>query len=348
MRYKIIPVFIPHASCPNQCIFCNQREITSVSGYDYDSVKNTIAECVATFSDDNALREIAFYGGSFTAIESDVQEKFLSIAKGYIDSGDIESIRISTRPDSIDTETLDRLKRYGVKTIELGIQSMSDDVLDANDRGQTRADSVRASKLIKEHGFTLGHQIMPGLYKDTPEAMLQTADECIELKPEFMRVYPCLVVKGTDLAKLYESGEYVPLTIDEAVDICKDIYKKAARAGVTIIRMGLHPERDFVESGIVAGPFHPSFKHLVISALFYDLIARLLGSLDLNGEDLVILVNKSDVSNATGIKKSNIVRIREKFSLKSVKVTADENIKEGSVTLSYDKVTLSAGILDVR
>jgi histone acetyltransferase (RNA polymerase elongator complex component) len=276
MRHKIIPVFIPHASCTNKCVFCNQNEITRVSGYDYDSVDETIAKCVRSFKDGGSLKEIAFYGGSFTAIEPDRQEALLSIAKRYIDNGLAGSVRVSTRPDCIDEETLSRLEHYGVRTIELGIQSMSDEVLKANLRGHAKNDSIEASSKIKGKGFMLGHQIMPGLYTDTLETMLETIEGSLQLKPDFLRVYPCLVVKGTKLHELYLNGGYKPLSLEEAVNICKVIYVKAAAAGVKIIRMGIHPDRSFVESGLIAGPFHPAFKHLVISSLFFDLSELLI------------------------------------------------------------------------
>ncbi|MFC1855142.1 elongator complex protein 3 [Thermodesulfobacteriota bacterium] len=334
MRHRIIPVFIPHASCPNQCIFCNQKEITRVRGYDHQGIKDILTKSVPFLSESSATREIAFYGGSFTAIEAGEQEALLSIAKRYIDGGGVDSIRVSTRPDCIDDDILMRLKRFGVKTIELGVQSMSDDVLIANHRGHTKADSVNASKMIKDAGFTLGHQIMPGLYKDSDETINETIYESMKLRPDIMRVYPCVVVKGTRLHELYESGEYVPLTLDKAVEICKKVYLKARENGIRIIRMGLHPDREFIDDALVAGPFHPAFKHLVISSHYYSLLEATIEEANkLNAsavDDITFIVNPREVSSFVGMNRDNVRRLQEKFSINSIKFTTDEGVEEGT------------------
>jgi histone acetyltransferase (RNA polymerase elongator complex component) len=350
MRYKIIPVFIPHASCPEQCVFCDQKKITGVAVYDLDTVKDTIEKCIRSFKEDGKKGEIAYYGGSFTAIPEDTQVELLKVGKARINSGAVESIRVSTRPDYIDSKTLTRLKEYGVKTIELGVQSMSDGVLAANRRGHTREDTIRASTMIKEAGFLLGHQVMPGLYTDTYETMLYTATESLKLKPDFLRVYPCLVIRGTELFKLFKEGEYVPLTIDSAVNICKEIYKMAKAAGVTVIRMGIHPERDFVEGGYVAGPFHPAFKHLVISALFSDLIDLLIEKSEYDAgasKDVIFKVNDRDVSNFVGINKKNLKRLKVRYPNSEVRLKREEGIKEGDIVIDYCNRSIKASILDL-
>ena len=344
MRHKIIPVFIPHASCPNQCIFCNQKEITRVVGYDLDSVSATLSGLVGSLRCISyAKREIAFYGGSFTAIESEYQESLLALAKRYIDNGQIDSIRVSTRPDYINEDILSRLHRYGVRTIELGVQSMSDHVLDANRRGHTRQDTIDASKLIRERGFMLGHQIMPGLLDDTRETILKTAAESICLKPDFLRVYPCLVVKDTKLYELFKAGEYAPMTIDEAVSICKSIFLMAQAGGVKIIRMGLHPERDFVDDGFVAGPFHPAFKQLVVSSLFCDISEMLIERSATKGEAKFI-VNPKDISNFVGIRGANVKRLKEKYSLSNIEFTAESNLKQGSIAIDNSGTLFKADL----
>jgi histone acetyltransferase (RNA polymerase elongator complex component) len=352
MRHQIIPVFIPHASCPQQCVFCNQKKITGVAGYDHGSVRNSIDSCISSMRKSNAgkarvcLREIAFYGGSFTAIKPGHQEALLKIAKAYLDKRLVDSVRVSTRPDCIDEEILHRLGRYGVSTIELGVQSMSDDVLDANLRGHTKSDTVSASKMIKAAGFKLGHQIMPGLYNDTKETMLETIEESMKLKPDFLRVYPCLVVRETRLEELYNEGKYEPLSIEKAVDICKLIYLKAGSAGIKIIRMGIHADSDFIEGGFVAGPFHPAFKHLVISSLFYDLCEILISKSALD-DDVTFTVNKSDVSNFVGINGSNVKKLKEKYSLSNLNLVQAQGAKKGSIAIDHGNKHYKANILDI-
>ena len=352
MRHQIIPVFIPHASCPQQCVFCNQKKITGVAGYDRGTVRDTIERCIDTMRERvhtkpmASLRDIAFYGGSFTAIAAEHQETLLKIAKDYLDKGAVDSVRVSTRSDCIDDDTLHRLNIYGVSTIELGVQSMSDGVLDANLRGHTKRDTMDASEMIKAAGFGLGHQIMPGLYKDTKETMAETIEESLKLKPDIMRVYPCLVVKGTRLEELYSEGKYKPLSIDEAVEICKVIYLKASGAGVKIIRMGIHPEKGLVESGYVAGPLHPAFKHLVLSSLFYDLSEILIKKFALD-DNVAFTVNKKDVSNFVGIKNANVKRLKEKYSLSNIKLVQTESTKKGSVEINQGDKHYKASIFDI-
>ncbi len=344
MHNKIIPVFIPHASCPRQCIFCNQKKTTGVNGYDLEYVTETIEKCIASMGGGGGavVREIAFYGGSFTAIDPHRQLELLKIAKRYIDTGQVDTIRVSTRPDCIDDDILKRLKDHGVTLIELGVQSMDDEVLRANRRGHTRNDTVAASMMIKRAGFGLCHQLMPGLYRDSMGAMLKTVDESIKLAPDFMRVYPCLVIKGTALQKLYFDGDYKPLSLTEAVDISKVIYLKAMAAGINIIRMGIHPARDLVENGIVAGPFHPAFKHLVISSLFYDICDKMIQRTSFRG-GVTFYVNKSDVSNLIGMNKNNIRRLKAKYSLDEVKVVHDGSIGKGNIAIEHigEKVVAS-------
>jgi len=345
-RYRIIPVFIPHASCPNQCLFCNQKKITGVSAFDFISVKETIEKCIGSSRAGEPFNEIAFYGGSFTAISQDEQEALLGIAKFYIDKGAVKSIRVSTRPDCINEDALSRLKRYGAKTIELGVQSMSDAVLLANKRGHTRRDTEEASKMIRTAGFTLGHQIMFGLYKDTRSAMLETIEESLMLKPDFLRVYPCLVIKGTELARLYSEGEYEPLSLKEAIEICKIAYLRATDKNVKIIRMGIHPDNDFVESGFIAGPFHPAFKFLVMSSLFLDLSELLIKNNDLNG-DITVYLNERDTANFIGDKRENINRIKEKYPISNVSIINSKDVAEGSISIKYKDLYYNANILDV-
>ena len=263
-KFKIIPVFVPHRGCPHQCSFCNQKHITGHSGdVTPDTAESTIKKYLTTIDSEKNHVEIAFYGGSFTAVEEDLQCGLLAFAKKYKDSGSVHGIRLSTRPDCISEEILDRLLSYGVTDIELGVQSMSDSVLSANRRGHTAADVVSAVSLIRKYPFKLGLQMMVGLISDSKEACIYTAEKIAELKPDFVRIYPTLVFKDTPMADMYLNGEFTPLTVDEAVDICRDLVKIFNKNNIKIIRLGLLVTDDEAKDSLLAGPYHPSFRNLI-------------------------------------------------------------------------------------
>lgn len=254
----IIPIFVPHLGCPNDCTFCNQK---SISGQNKQvtakEVKNIIEEYLKSFKDNNIYKEVAFFGGSFTGIEKEKQEELLKAAYEFVKNKKINSIRLSTRPDYIDKEELKLLKKYGVKTIELGVQSTNDYILKKCKRGHTFEDVKKASKLIRRHGFTLGHQMMIGLPESTKLDELNTAKDLAKLKPKIVRLYPVLVIKNTELEKEYLRKEYEPLTVLQAVERCKELYYFFNKKKITVIRMGLqstdlicNPEND--KSEVVA------------------------------------------------------------------------------------------------
>ena len=220
----IIPIFVQHLGCPHQCTFCNQKEISGqTKQVTANDVKETIEYYLKNFKDDSKYVEVAFYGGSFTAIDERKQNELLEAANEFIKQGRVNSIRLSTRPDYIDKSILKRLKKYNVKTIELGVQSANDYILAKCQRGHTFEDVKKASKLIRLYGFTLWHQMMIGLPESTKLDEINTAKALIKLKPKIVRIYPVLVIKNTPLAKEYEQGEYIPLTVEQAVDRAKDI-----------------------------------------------------------------------------------------------------------------------------
>lgn len=264
-KFKIIPVFVPHKGCPNQCSFCNQRHITGqITETTPQMAEETIKQYLKTIDTDNFHTEIAFYGGSFTAIDIDYQTELLKVAYKYVKSGNIKGIRLSTRPDAIDDTILDNLEKYGVTEIELGVQSMCDDVLELNKRGHTSKQVEEAVSLIKKHNFCLGLQMMTGLIGDTYEKSVYTANRICELKPDFVRIYPTLVFNNTDLADLYRKGEYKPMTLEETVKLCKellDIFEN--RNGIKVIRMGLFMNDKEAKENFIAGPYHPRFRELV-------------------------------------------------------------------------------------
>lgn len=256
----IIPIFVPHLGCPNECTFCNQKSISGqTKKVTAKEVKKTIEEYLKSFKEEDSYREVAFFGGSFTGIEIDKQEELLSAAYEYIKKKQIQSIRVSTRPDYIDKEKLKLLKKYGVKTVELGVQSTNNYILKKCKRGHTYQDVVKASKLIRKYGFELGHQMMIGLPESTKLDELNTAKDLAKLKPKIVRLYPVLVIKGTQLEKEYNNGEYEPLNLLQAVERCKELYYFFTRKKITVIRMGLqntdlisNPENE--QSEVVARP----------------------------------------------------------------------------------------------
>lgn len=236
----VIPVFVPHLGCPNDCIFCNQKSISGQKkNITKEDAKKTIDYFLENIKDKDAKKEIAFFGGSFTGIDEEKQEELLQIAYEYIKSGQVSSIRISTRPDYINKQILKRLKKYKVKTIELGVQSANDYILKRANRGHSFKDVEKASKLIRWHGFNLGHQMMVGLPESNRFDEINTAKALIKLKPKMVRIYPVLVVKGTELEKEFNEGTYEPLPLVQAIETCKQLVRMFADKKIQVIRVGL-------------------------------------------------------------------------------------------------------------
>jgi len=310
-KFSNIPVFIPHLGCPNDCVFCNQRLITgNIKEVTPDEVRCVIEEYLTYLKSRNAM--IAFFGGSFTGIDVSLQKQYLSVAKEYLDSGKVCGIRLSTRPDYINEEILLMLREYGVTNIELGVQSMCDEVLNKSERGHSAKQSEAAAKLIKKYGFTLGLQMMPGLPGDSEERSLFTADEIIRLGADEARVYPTCVLKNTKLAKLYEDGEYKPLTVEKAVDISAKVYKKLTDAGVNVIRCGLQ-ETDTIGGDIVAGGYHPAMGEMVKARIKRDELEMLLDGK--RNCEFIFETDASLVSQYVGQNKSNVNYFKEKYNV---------------------------------
>ena len=330
----VIPVFVPHLGCPNDCIFCNQK---SISGQKKNITKEDVIKIVDNYleniKDKEAEKEIAFFGGSFTGIEVEKQEELLQTAYEYIKKGKVESIRISTRPDYINKEILKRLKKYKVKTIELGVQSANDYILKRIERGHTFQDVKKASKLIKRYGFILGHQMMVGLPESTRIDEINTAKSLIKLKPKMIRIYPVLVIKGTKLEKEYEEKIYEPMTVVQAIEICKILVRMFADKKIDIIRVGLQNTEEISEPGslkseVVSGPYHPAFRQLVESAMWYDAIVDKIKKLNVKVKKVEISVNPIDVNNVVGHKKENIIKLKDTYDV-ILKVKASDSVKQG-------------------
>ncbi len=308
-----ISIFVPHIGCPNKCSFCNQRHITGVCKAPHPE---DVIKAVETAKKSNkynpATTQIAFFGGSFTAINRNYMMSLLEVASDCVENGDVCGIRISTRPDAIDREILTVLKQNNVTAIELGAQSLNGRVLKMNNRGHSSADVENASNLIKEFGFELGLQIMTGLFIDTDEKAIKTAKKVIEIKPDTVRIYPTVVLKDTHLAALYLDGIYKPQELNDAVNLASKLYLMFTEANIKVIRLGLHS----IESkAYIAGPWHPAFSELCLSSIMLKKALKLLKE---KGK-YTIYVSKSDVSKMIGQKRSNIIHLENKGFLCKVK-----------------------------
>ena len=338
----IIPIFVPHLGCPNDCTFCNQKSISGqTKKVTAKDVKDTIEEYLKSFKEKDSYKEIAFFGGSFTGIDKEKQEELLKAAYEYVKNKKINSIRISTRPDYIDKERLKLLKKYGVKTVELGVQSTNDYILKKCKRGHTYADVKNASKLIKRYGFELGHQMMIGLPESTRLDELNTARELAKLNPKIVRLYPVLVIKNTQLEKEYIAKEYEPLTVEQAVERCKELYYFFTTKNITVIRMGLQstdlicsPENE--KSEVVAGPYHEAFGQLVETGIWYDSLLEKIKKINVKVKEIEIEVNPANVNNVVGHKKENINKLKEIYDL-DTKIKQNESIKPGKFEINILK-----------
>ena len=338
----VIPIFVPHLGCPHDCSFCNQNKISGEKNQvTKEDVKRTIDYYLEHIKEPDKSIEVAFFGGSFTGIDENVQNELLEAAYSYIKDGKVNSIRISTRPDYINKDILKRLKKYKIKTIELGVQSANDYILKKAERGHTFADVKKASKLIRWYGFTLGHQMMVGLQDSTKIDEINTAKALIKLKPKMVRIYPVLVIKGTKLAKEYENGTYNPLTVVQAVEVCKELVALFNSKNVDIIRIGLQNTDEITDpelenSEVLAGPYHPAFRQLVESSLWYDAVVNKIKKLNVKVKEVQVEVNPQDVNNVIGHKKENVEKLKEIYDVDLV-VKPNKEIKQGKSKIEIVK-----------
>ena len=319
-RHVNIPIFIPHMGCPNNCVFCNQRSISGHMDFEPSSVEREIDEALSTVGADDTC-EIAFFGGSFTGIDRSLMIDLLGRAQKYVDRGRVSSIRLSTRPDYIDSEILDILSRYSVKTVELGLQSMSDRVLEASGRGHNAETAKRACRAVKERGFSLIGQMMIGLPASDAESEMMTAREIIAAGADGARVYPTVVFRQTELANMTEDGRYIPLSDEAAVERTANVLDIFDRAGVPCIRVGLCASENLSdESCVVAGANHSAIGEMAMSELYLRRICEELDSMEICGGELTVYVSRGSVSKAVGQKKRNKSKICEKYGIERVKV----------------------------
>ncbi|KNY26033.1 Radical SAM domain protein [Pseudobacteroides cellulosolvens ATCC 35603 = DSM 2933] len=326
----VIPVFIPHKGCPFDCIYCNQKAISGqTEEMTVEKMYDTIDSHLSTAQGDSFI-EIGFYGGSFTGIEDTKQIMFLEAANEYVAQGRIKGIRLSTRPDYINSQILNRLKMYNVKTVELGVQSLDEDVLKTSGRGHGTDDVYKACCLIKENGIGLGIQTMIGLPGSNYEKDLDTARKVVELSPQIVRIYPTLVVRNTYLEKMFNEGSYTPLELEEAVSLCAKLLELYNKNDIKVIRIGLQPTDNINNNfDVVGGPFHPAFRQLVESRLWRDRIENYIKEYSLFKEhDIIIYTDKKYICDIIGQRRGNIEYLKSKYQFKRISIKSIEDLKD--------------------
>ena len=350
-RPFIVPVFIPHAGCPHRCVFCNQSVVTGQeeSHPHSDQWRRHVREFLRFRGSRRGWSQIAFFGGNFLGLSEDHIRRLLGDATEWVRNGDVNGIRFSTRPDTVTQRMLDILAAYPVQTVELGAQSMNNEVLRQSRRGHTAADTVAAVELLRERGYEVGLQIMVGLPGDEETRLMETGRRIAAMAPNFVRIYPTLVLSGSLLDTWYRDGRYRPLSVEAAVTLTMRIYRLFRYRGVPVIRMGLQPTRDLNPDGAVtAGPFHPAFGQLVQSACFLDTLRSTLHRMPLPAGLLSVRVHPKSVSRMRGTRNSNCVRLKEEFGFSVVKVIPDPKLAEdvielpnGGVISAYDPINPS-------
>ena len=333
----IIPIFLPHAGCPHRCVFCDQSSITGVrSKRPPKDIRDQI-EAFLKFKTARRTRvQIAFFGGNFLGMPADIIKRLLAETTEYVTTGRVNSIRFSTRPDTIDPQRLDWIKDFPVKTIELGVQSMDERVLSTTRRGHGATETELAIQRLKTLNYEIGVQLMVGLPEDTPERAIASASRVARLKPDFIRIYPTVVLAGSPLAARYRQGNYVPLSLEEAVRQVKSLYLLFKKKDIAVIRMGLQASED-LENGstVLAGPYHPAFGHLVYSEIALDMAVAQIESAALNRNSISIRVNSRNISKLRGLRNSNIEILKKKFNFKTITVRPDD-------TLAHDQIKVSS------
>ena len=335
MRHINIPIFIPHLGCPNQCIFCNQKYISGTIEFDESSVVQTIESILSTVKNDD-ICEIAFFGGSFTGIDRNLMIRLLNLAQKYVNQKKAIGIRMSTRPDYISQEIIDILKNYTITYVELGIQSMNDEILSYLKRGHTEKDTINAARLLNKNGIRFVGQMMIGLPKATQEDEIYCAKQICQLGASGARIYPTLVFKHTELEELTINGDYNPLVLEDAIDRSALLLKEFVNNKVDCIRIGLcDSENLHSEDTFVAGPNSPSIGEMVKSKMFYSIICDKLkdNTCDLLNKNLLIYCSKGTISQIIGHKRCNISKLKNTFGFKTIKVIENSNLKNNEITL---------------
>ena len=343
----MVPFFISHLGCPHRCVFCDQEKIAGARGALPGA--SEIQAKVEKYRESSPGRELeaAFYGGTFTALPREDQEYLLGALQPQLASGRLSSIRLSTRPDAVDPGSARFLKQMGVATVELGAQSMDDEVLSLAGRGHSARDTERALLALKDAGLAVGLQLMPGLPGDSDQRSLASLERALALDPSFLRIYPTLVISGTELADRYRAGSYAPQSLDQALSLCKRMLLKAGRRGVPVIRLGLQPTAELETPGVLlAGPYHPAFGQLVQSELCYDLMSALVADLP-QGSSVGFFVAPGRLSDLVGQKRRNLARLAERHGVGVVAVREDAALSRSRIALEWSGGRRSADLLDL-
>jgi len=348
MKPLIVPFFIAHQGCPHRCVFCDQLKISGAA-----ETVPTPAELLdkiaayRIYAGGRAM-EAAFFGGSFTALPVSLQEQLLLPLQPLLESGALSSVRVSTRPDAVDHRTAEFLWEMGVRTVELGVQSMDDAVLSRAGRGHTARDAETACRLLAKAGFRVGAQLMPGLPGDSAESALFTLGQTLALKPDFLRIYPTLVIAGTELERMYLRGEYVPMELSEAVALCKVMLHRALRASVPVVRVGLQSTDELQAGGaVVAGPFHPAFRQLVEGELFYDLLVSLSAGFPTR-HPITLFCAPVRLSDLAGQRRANTLRFRREREIEVAAIKADPRLSPLELRVEGTNFELVGSLLDLN
>jgi len=338
-KRRIIPIFVPHRGCPNDCFFCNQKRITNC--YDdlsVDRIKRETGEKINAPYNIGKELELAYYGGSFTAIEPSLRVELLKFAKELKENNQIKQFRISTRPDAVDSEIIRELKDYYVDTVEIGVQSTNDNVLKLINRGHTYQDIIRASIMIRENGLRLGHQVMPGLYGSNFNKDIQTVRDSIKLRPEITRIYPTLVLKDTMFETLHANKDFNPLSLEESIKQVAVLYCMYRYHGVEVIRMGLQPTEEInYDKAVIAGPFHPAFKQMVLTNIYVTALVHRMKSA--SNESWSISCNESLYNIIAGQKKNGLILLKKHLNIKRIAFILNNSALDGMISIKTDNET---------
>ena len=339
MSRVTVPFFISHQGCPHTCVFCDQRIISGANGAlpAAEQILGRIDLWRST-SGDRPL-EVAFFGGTFTALPAETQSELLAPLQSLLKAGVLDSVRISTRPDYIDAGRVAWLSENGVRTIELGVQSLDDDVLAASGRGHSAAESLNAIRCIKSSGLQTGAQLMPGLPGDSPLSSLASLEQVISAGIDFVRIYPAVVLKGTELERRYSDGGFVPLSLERGTALCKILLQRAMRANIPVIRIGLQAGHGFDAGTVLAGCWHPALGQLVRSELYADMVCRYV----LPGQCVTVSCHPERLSDVVGMKRRNMLRQTERGV--KIQVAADPALNRDELKVQTEETSTIYSII---
>ncbi|QWV98445.1 radical SAM protein [Geomonas nitrogeniifigens] len=345
MRPLLVPFFIPHQGCPHRCVFCDQERVAGVGG-GLPTARQLLSR-IEEYRLGAPARtlEIAFYGGTFTALPRRDQGALLFPLQPLLAAGVVQSVRLSTRPDAVDPDTAEFLNAHGVATVELGVQSLDPEVLLLSGRGHGASEVEHSVATLKKVGIEVGIQLMPGLPGDTPQAALASLRRALDLKPAFLRIYPTLVIEGTELARRYREGSYHPLDLPQAVTLCKEMLEAAGQAGIPVIRFGLQPTSELDSPGVVvAGPYHPAFGQLVESELCFDRMCGLLEGIP-PGSRVSFGAPPGRVSDLVGQRRGNLQRLATCYGV-AASVSEDRELLPDVISLQWGELSRHARLFE--